>query len=578
MMCHKILVSAALALGLGACVSQPPPPPSPIVDAQPAPAPLDASPYGLFLAGRAARDEGRFADAAAYLARAAEGEGGPAFLKADAFHASLESGDIVAAASLVPNGADAAPGDVALGALVDGVEALAEDKDKAAYATLSGPTQGYPFKVAALLLAPYAAAGAGDAADAVARPELGGDPVAQFIGDLDQTELYERTGRLKDAEAAYKSLLQTGGAGGLVAAAYGAFLERQHRAQEAISIYRTQLAADPDDIVLASALARAQKRGRPPALGDVRTSAAQALVVPAASLIARKQLELALIDLRLALRLDPNSDEAWVLVGDILGRGDAEAARAAYAHVPPASIRYPAARSKLAYSYQASGDDAAALQVARDTAAQAPGNRDAAVTLANLLRENGQYADSAAVLTKLIDATATPDWRLYYLRASSYDQAGDTEHTQTDLSEALKLDPDEPTLLNFQGYFWIDRGEHLQEALAMVRKAVDADPQSGAMIDSLGWAYYRLGDYKDAVANLETAVGIDASIPEVNDHLGDAYWRVGRKTEATFQWRRVLSLDPDAKLRASATAKLASPLGPDAPPLPAIETPPAKTP
>ncbi|HTX48096.1 MAG TPA: tetratricopeptide repeat protein, partial [Caulobacteraceae bacterium] len=336
--------------------------------------------------------------------------------------------------------------------------------------------------------------------------------------------------------------------------------------------------ADPDDIVLAASLARAERHGRPPALGDVRSSAAQALVVPAASEFARKQLELALIDLRLALRLDANNDEAWMLVGDILSRGDADGARAAYAHVPPTSIRYPTARSKLAYSYQASGDHAEALQIARDTVAQAPGSRDAAVTLANLLRESGQYADSAAVLTKLIDATPQPDWRLYYLRASAYDEAGDTQRTQADLTEALKLDPDEPTLLNFQGYFWIDRGERLREALAMVQKAVDAEPQSGAMIDSLGWAYYRLGDYKAAVANLETAVGLDASVPEVNDHLGDAYWRVGRKTEATFQWRRVLSLDPDAKLRASAAAKLASPLGPDVPMPPPVETPPAKTP
>ncbi|HTX50581.1 MAG TPA: hypothetical protein VME40_14440, partial [Caulobacteraceae bacterium] len=202
MMRRKILVSTALSLALGACATRAPPP-SALVGAQPAPptAAPDASPYGLFLAGRAARDEGRFADAATYFARASEGDGGPTFLKADAFHAALESGDVVAAASLVPSGADAAPEDVALGALVDGVESLAEGKDKAAYATLSGPAQDYPFKVAALLLAPYAAAGAGDSADVVSRPQLGGDPIAQFIGDLDQTELYERTGRAKDADA-----------------------------------------------------------------------------------------------------------------------------------------------------------------------------------------------------------------------------------------------------------------------------------------------------------------------------------------------------------------------------------------
>jgi Flp pilus assembly protein TadD len=109
----------------------------------------------------------------------------------------------------------------------------------------------------------------------------------------------------------------------------------------------------------------------------------------------------------------------------------------------------------------------------------------------------------------------------------------------------------------------------------MIQRAVNAEPQSGEIIDSLGWAYYRLGDYKDAVEKLETAVTLDPGIPEVNDHLGDAYWQVGRKTEAEFQWRRVLSLDPDAALRAGVERKLASPRGPDAPTLapPATSTP-----
>ena len=109
----------------------------------------------------------------------------------------------------------------------------------------------------------------------------------------------------------------------------------------------------------------------------------------------------------------------------------------------------------------------------------------------------------------------------------------------------------------------------------MIQHAVAAEPQSGEIIDSLGWAYFRLGNYKDAVDKLETAVTLDPGIPEVNDHLGDAYWRVGRKTEAAFQWRRVLTLDPDARLKASVERKLASPLGPDAPavPPPALSTP-----
>ncbi len=99
----------------------------------------------------------------------------------------------------------------------------------------------------------------------------------------------------------------------------------------------------------------------------------------------------------------------------------------------------------------------------------------------------------------------------------------------------------------------------------MVEKAVAANPRSGAMVDSLGWAYYRMGDYKKAVEKLEQAVELEAGDPEINNHLGDAYWRVGRKDEAEFQWRRVLTLDPEPQMKADAEAKLASGLGPDGP-------------
>src|SRR5207302_42412 len=146
--------------------------------------------------------------------------------------------------------------------------------------------------------------------------------------------------------------------------------------------------------------------------------------------------------------------------GDILSGPDPDAARAAYAQVPIGADRYVAARAKLAWAYQNAGEHDAALKVARDTVAAAPDSRDAAASLADLLRANDQFTESAAVLTRLID-TGGPksDWRLYYLRATAYEEIGDVGRTEADLQAALKLDPDEPELLNFQAYFWIDRGE-----------------------------------------------------------------------------------------------------------------------
>ena len=150
------------------------------------------------------------------------------------------------------------------------------------------------------------------------------------------------------------------------------------------------------------------------------------------------------------------------------------------------------------------------------------------------------------------------DWKLLYMRAVDYEESGRWSEAERDLQIALKKRPDEPELLNFLGYSWIDRGVRLQEAMAMVAKAVDLQPQSGAMIDSLGWGYFRMGNYPAAVDQLEKAIVLEPGDPDVNNHLGDAYWKVGRKVEADFQWRRVLTLDPTPKLKAEVEAKLAA--------------------
>jgi Flp pilus assembly protein TadD len=570
----KLALYASLAaslLCLSACATPPAgadlaaaPPPAAKVQPDP-----DATPYGLFLAGRAALHQGRLADSADYLNDAATAEGEPDFLKLDAFTASLLAGDVPQAAALAPANttADEDAGPFRLGVVVRGVEALAQGKDKDAYALLGGPDAGYPHKAAAELLAPWAAAGAGDVADAVYRPVFSGDRVAQFAADLGQAELSEREGKVEDAEAEYKALASGGDGGATLIAAYGAFLERQKLHADAAALYQAALSAEPDNPVFAAAKLRVDRHGRPPAMVSIRQGAAEALVLPAAELVEQKDEKTALEYLRLALRLDPGQDEAWVMVGDLLADSDdPDGARAAYAEVGPGSDHYLTAREKLAWSYQNDGDTDQALKVARDTSAAAPASREAQITLADLLRENDQYPQSAAVLDKLIaQAADKPDWRLFYLRASAYDEAGDWPKAESDLQTALKLSPDEPELLNFLGYGWIDRGQHLPEGLAMLQKAVDAQPQSGAMIDSLGWAYYRNGDYKTAVDKLEQAVSLEPADPDVNDHLGDAYWRDGRKVEAQFQWRRVLTLDPDDATKARVEVKLASPMGVDAP-------------
>ncbi|HEV7156904.1 MAG TPA: tetratricopeptide repeat protein [Caulobacteraceae bacterium] len=523
------------------------------------------SAYGLFLAGQEAINSGRGEAATDFFSRAAD-EAQPSdatLLRTRTFTAALLAGDVRQAAAIAPTADD----DVSmrrLAELTEAVEDMAEDQGARARAILERRQAGGPHVAAEALLAPFAAAMAGDADASIAHPVIEGDPVAQFYASLDQGKLFEQARRYDEAETAFRALIARGDPGGIASLELGQMLERRGRWAEASATYDQALARLPGDVALTAAKARAARRRDAPPLPTLRASAAEALIGPASVLIIQKQTEVALAYLRLSLRLDPGRDTAWLLVGDILSEvGDASGARAAYLTPKAGSLDFVPARGKLAWLDQGQGDKDEALKIARETLAADPDSKDAATTLADLLRADEHYQESLSVLDKLIAGEGgAPDWRLLYMRAVDYQESDHWPEAEKDLTTALKQRPDEPELLNFLGYSWIDRGENLHQALAMVQKAVDANPKSGAMIDSLGWAYYRLGQYNAAVDKLEQAVAIEAGDPDVNNHLGDAYWRVGRQTEARFQWTRVLTLEPSDKLRAEVEAKLKNGLGP----------------
>jgi len=523
----------------------------------------NVSPYGMFLAGESALNSGKSSDAARFFDQARL-ETGDALITERAFTSALLAGDIQKAAALAPTGDDATEASKRLGKLVVAVEALAEGRGKDAKLLLANDSIAFPHKSAAALLAPWAAAEAGDVEGSLVRPQVRGDRLVDYFGQLGQATLFERAKRYDEAETDFKATVQVPTPTEMGVLAYGGFLERRGRKLDALALYDAQLTREPDSIAVKAAKARAEAGKPPPPMPTLKQGAAEALIAPSATMIAAKQTQLALAYLRLVIRLDPERDEAWVMIGDLMqGAGDTEAARLAYGHPKPGSPEFSTAQAKLAWTYQIADDKETALKLAR--AAAASGGQDARVTLADLLRSNEQYAEAAQVLTGLIAEQKTPDWRLLYSRGVAYERLNRWPEAQADLQAALKLRPDEPELLNYLGYSWIDRGEHLAEARKMIEKAVAADPRSGAMVDSLGWAFYRMGDYKQAVEKLEQAVELEAGDPEINNHLGDAYWKVGRKDEAQFQWRRVLTLKPDAKIKASAEAKLASGLGPDGP-------------
>lgn len=551
-----LLAFAAPVVLLGGCATTPSAPP----EAGLPPTAADSA-YGMFLAGSAALNEGRNGEAARFLEMARTQGGDDPAVAERAFTAALMSGDIASAARLAPDGPNASEPAKRLGRLTKVVALLADGKGKLAKAELGGDGIGFPHRGAAALLGPWVAAAAGDTEGALVRPQLRGDAGVDYFGQIGQAHLFERARRFDEAETDFKAVASGENPSEIAVTAYGGFLERRGRRAEALALYEAALKRNPNSLGLKSARARAAGgKGAPPP-PSIREGAAFALLAPAAAMISNKQDATGLAYLQLSLKLDPSRNDAWLMLGDVLqSRGDVDGARQAYLKPRPNSSEFPAAQAKLAWSYQSAGDKVQALRLAR--AAAETGDPDGRLTLSDLLRANEKYEEAAQILSGLIAEAKAPDWALHYARGQAYERSGRWPEAEADLMLALKLRPEEPELLNYLGYAWIDRGERLKEALGMVERAVAANPQSGAVVDSLGWAHYRLGDYKKAVEILEQAVELEAGDPEINNHLGDAYWMAGRKDEAVFQWRRVLTLDPDAAVKADAEKKLASGLGP----------------
>ena len=168
--------------------------------------------------------------------------------------------------------------------------------------------------------------------------------------------------------------------------------------------------------------------------------------------------------------------------------------------------------------------------------------------LGNIYRARKQYAEAVTYFTRAITVLGKPDkrqWGYYYARGTAYERLKNWPAAEADLKRALAMAPDQPLILNYLGYSWVDQGKNLKEGMRLIEKAVQLKPDDGYIVDSLGWAHYKRGDFKEAVRYLERAVEIKPEDPTLNDHLGDAFWKVGREREARFQWNQALSLAPE---------------------------------
>lgn len=562
---RRLALALLLSSGLIGCATTSPvaqmPAYTALAAAASAEAPLDLDTdhtvSGLFFAGAAALRDGQAGEAARFFERASEiaPQDDRAYLRLQTFTAAVMAGDIERAARSAPTGADA--DSYPLGRLVVAVDDLAAGRAREAYDILKTENLGPSHRLAADLIRPWAALAAGDTAAAIGQ-RVAIDSPQQVPAALNQARILEAAGQPGEAGSIYASLSNRMPGANLLVLQRGAFLERQGLRREALANYDAYLAQTPTDPLVNAARARAASSGPAQSLPSIQEGASYGLVLAAKQALEQRNLENGVAYLQLALRLDPDNGEGLILVGGyLMVAGDVSGARAHYDRIPRTAPEYLIAQARVIDSYLGEENYEAALERAKSLAALTPRTEETQLLLVKVMQARKDYQGSAELLTRLIDQRGkSAEWNLYYARGVNRSMAKDWQGAEKDLLQARSLAPDQPDVLNYLGYSWADRGEHLDEALSLLKTAAAKTPNDGNIIDSLGWAYFKVGDFEKAVENLERAVELEPATAEINDHLGDVYAAVGRTLEARYQWERVLTLQADDEMKAKVQAKI----------------------
>lgn len=365
---------------------------------------------------------------------------------------------------------------------------------------------------------------------------------------------YDYYGKTQLAEKIYSESLIVAGTMTLrTIEAYGILLRRLGRDEDARQLYLNYLEKSPDNETLLRALYNVDNSVQAhPGITSEKDAIAEIFYTAANFLMQDNIRRPATAYLRFANYMKKNFYISDYLLGQIFEADEYyDGALKSYGRIGKNHPLFFSSRLQMAWVLEKMGKLDEAIEAMEKLARQYPENSEILGALGDINRMNSRFGEAGKFYTKYIDGLAKLDdnhWSIFYTRGIVYEQAKKWKQAEADFLQALELRPDQPQVLNYLAYSWVDKGVNIEKATKMLERAVELRPYDGYIIDSLGWALYRTGDMTKAVEYLEKAVMLQTDDWAINDHLGDAYWAVGRKYEARFQWRHALSLKPDNDL------------------------------
>ncbi|MEE2654154.1 MAG: tetratricopeptide repeat protein [Pseudomonadota bacterium] len=507
-----------------------------------------ASASGNYLAGRSAHRRRDYSNAAKYLSGALSIDSKNRQIRRQAFLSLLAGGHMPEAAVLAKEIVNLDKGDP-----LPTLSLLVEDMASGNYILAEKRLKALPKKGMAKFFSPlllgWLKFAQGDLIGAIENiEEL--EKISSFssLQNMHMGLIYEQAGKPDLAEKSLKkSVEKHSSVRGVMA--FGVFLERKKRWKEAKEIYRRFLSGNGNDAI-ESMIERVEARYPSPIfIKNAQEGMAEVFFNLASTLAHGQSSDLALIYGRLALRIRPAFPLAQLLLGDLLESLSRNLeAVALYKKIDRKSPISWAARLRQASTLNELGLTNDAISLLRTMAKEHKHRFEPLIRIGDVYRSQKNFLKAIKAYDHAINRVGRLEknhWSILYARGIAFERAKRWQNAEKDFLKALDLNPQQPFVLNYLGYSWVDRGINLERAKKMIRTAVNLRPNDGYIVDSLGWVLFRLGDFLGATKNLERAVVLRPEDPTINDHLGDAYWKVGRKNEARFQWKRALSLSPE---------------------------------
>lgn len=518
---------------------------------------------GSYLAGVLARKDRDLTVAAEYYRRALMRDPDNKQMLGEAFMMEVSAGDLDGAIELARRLVQVSDADNSYAYLLLGVDALRRGQYDRARVFFSTADSEVIFQLTDSLALVWSDVGAGRVDEALAAlSEPHPADRSRYFQRLHIALVADLAGRQAQARENYAAAYQAHPSNRRLLEAYARHAAVHGDTELLEEILAPFQSAEDPDAVLGGLAERLMAQTDPQFLVTAPQQGLAEVLFGLAGVLAGESEPAARIYLRLALMLNPAFDSAYYLLGELeTSAKRLEASLNAYQGVRPSSPYYLDARIRAAFLLNAleRADEGIGLLTA--LIGQYPEAPRLLQAIGNILRDQKNFEQAAEFYSQAIEMIGEPStehWIYYYARGICYERIKQWAKAEPDFKKALELNPGQASVMNYLGYSWVDQNLHLEEAMDLIRDAVDREPNNGYYVDSLGWAHYKLGEYDKAVEQLERAVELRPEDPVLNDHLGDAYWQVGRKREARFQWSYALSLEPEPEDEAKIRDKIAN--------------------